>query len=614
MAAAVVLDFETEAIQSRPVYPPKPVGVALRTNGKSRYYAWGHPTKNNCTKEKAAEILKDIWASPAKVVCHNSKFDLDVAETHFGLPMLPWQRIADTMLLLFLFDPHAKELGLKPSSERLLGMPPDEQDAVRTWLVNNGVVRSNDSKWGAHIADAPGDVVGKYAIGDVERTYKLWQLTSKHIKAHNMQRAYERELRLLPILLKSERAGVRVDVPAIEKELPGYEAAILKADDWVRKYLKAPELNLDSNDELVLALEARGYEGFLPTATGKRSAGKESLNAVLKSDQRLLSVVGYRSRMMTCTNTFMRPWLEKATGTGRVFPNWHQVRNARNDNANNGARTGRIICTDPNLLNLSKNFEDKGDGYTHPAFLDVPELPLVRRFMLPEKGHVWGHRDYNQQELRILAHYEDGDLCAEYGRNPKLDVHDFVKDKILEILGVKTERRQTKTLNFGLIYGMGVGTLAERMGVEVEAATALRKAQRTAIPGLGDLEKGVKQLGRSEQPIVTWGGREYYTEPAKTIGNQRKTYEYKLLNYLIQGSAADCTKEAVIRHDEVVKDERFLVTVYDEVNISMPKRDVKGSMQRLREVMEGIEFDVPMLSDGKTGPNWGELSGYAENT
>ena len=104
----------------------------------------------------------------------------------------------------------------------------------------------------------------------------------------------------------------------------------------------------------------------------------------------------------------------------------------------------------------------------------------------------------------------------------------------------------------------------------------------------------------------------YYTEPPKVINKRLCSFEYKLLNYLIQGSAADCTKEAVIRYHDVKRDGRFLVTVYDEITNSAPKKAYKQEMQLMREVMGSIEFDIPMISDGKTGKSWGDLEKFVE--
>lgn len=616
MLTPTVIDFETEGIQKRPEYPPKPTGFSIKEPGdrKSKYFSWGHPTGNNCSFADGKRHLKTAWKSPGGLLFHNGKFDVDVATTHMDAPMLNWDKYHDTMFLAFLNDPHAQSFGLKPQSETVLGIPSDERDLLKEWIIANvPEARQKPSEWGRYICRAPGDMVGQYADGDVLRTDKMFKKLHKKILSEGMQEAYDRERRLMPILLENERVGVRLDMRRLAADIKIYEAALEKVECWLLKRLKTPGLNLDSNEELADAIQRVDPKAeFLLTATGQRSVSKESLAQAVK-DKNLFLALGYRSRLTTCLGTFMKPWLEIGQRTGGYLqPSWSQTRQSKSDKESKGARTGRLICAEPNLLNLSKDFEGRNDGYTHPVFLDVPPLPLVRVYLLPDVGGVWCHRDYNQQELRILGHFEDGSLCRQYNEDPKLDVHDFVKDEIKRILGITAERRQTKIMNFGMIYGMGVGKLADGMSVAVEEAKKLKTAQRAALPDLGELEKSIKRRGQNGEAIRTWGGRLYYTEEPKVIKGRICTFEYKLLNYLIQGSAADCTKEAVIRYHDVKKDGRFLVTVYDEINNSAPKKAYKQEMQLMREVMQSIEFDVPMLSDGKAGKSWGELEKFVE--
>jgi DNA polymerase I-like protein with 3'-5' exonuclease and polymerase domains len=613
----VVLDFETVAIEGRPVYPPVPVGVSIKLPGqrKSKYWSWGHPTGNNCDFDEAKRRLREAWARPEPKLFHNAKFDIDVAETHMGAPRLPWEQVHDTMFLLFLVNPHLKDLGLKPAAEALLGLKPDERDAIKEWLVANRLVPKNASNKvvGKMLCMAPGTVVGPYAEGDTDRTEGLFNKLYPEVVERGMLAAYQRELRLLPLLLDNERIGVRVDMGRLEKDLRTvYRPAMGKVEAYILKRLGKKDINLDSNEELADALESAGLaEDFFLTPTGKRSVSAESLEQAIK-DTKMFLALGYRSRLQTCTSIFMENWLRIGQANqGFIQPSWHQVRQG-GDGKNTGARSGRLITSNPNLLNLSKTFEGRNDGYTHPKFIKLPELPLVRVYMLPDKGHEWGHRDFSQQELRILGHFEDGALLQAYMDNPFLDVHDFVRGKIKELLNMEAARTQVKNINFGTIYGEGAGSLAEKMGVPVTEIRKLKAAQLSVLPGLKELAAGLKQLAKEGKPLTTWGGREYYCEEPKVINGRLQTYEYKMLNYLIQPSAADCTKEAVLRYHEVKKDSRFLVTVYDEINISAPPRAMKREMALLREAMESIEFDIPMLSDGKVGPNWGSLKKYEE--
>lgn len=608
------IDFETDAIEGRPKYPPRPVGFAIQTPGdrKSRYYGWGHPVGNNCTITEAKRVLSDAWKSGAPLLFHNAKFDVDVAQTHMGVGRISWDRVHDTQFLLFLTNPHAHSLALKPSAEELLGMAPEERDVVRDWLVDHGIVKKNQRDWGAHIAKAPGDIVGKYADGDVERTRKLFQFLYPEVLRRGMKEAYDRERRLMPILLANEREGVRVDVVALRRDLGLYQNELIRADDWLRQKLRCKNLNVDSDEELAEALERRGVvTEWEITKTGKRSTAKKNMTPDKFNNREIASVLGYRNRLTTCIGTFMEKWLRMGEASGGlIFTNWNQVRQS-SDGGFSGTRTGRM-STNPNFQNIPKAWDDKDDGYVPPTAIDLTPLPLMRKYILPDKGGVFCHRDYNQQEIRILSHFEDGVLMQAYNEDSRLDVHDFVKDRIAEISGLSLERRAVKVLNFGMIYGMGLGKLADGIRSSVEDAKRIKNAQLAAIPGLKELSKAISTRGRDGEAIRTWGGREYYTEPPKIINGRSQTFEYKLLNYLIQGSAADCTKEAIIRYHEVKQEGRFLVTVHDEINLSVPRAAVKREMQILRDVMQSVEFDVPMISDGKTGPNWASLKKFKE--
>ena len=611
----VTVDFETAGIERRPDYPPVPAGVSILEPGKrAKYYAWGHPTGNNCDFDGVKRRLQDIAKNASKrpILFHNGKFDVDVMVTHCGTVMPDWRHIHDTLFLLFLDDPHQLHLSLKPSAERLLGLPPEEQDAVKDWLVEKRIVRSNQKDWGAHICKAPANIVGPYANGDTTRTRDLFRLLYPRIAEMGMQEAYDRERQLMPILLENERHGIRIDVETLLRELELYEEALLKADEWLRKRLKAPGLDFEKDRAVADAFDSAGVvDEWTHTPTGLKSVAKDALPPSAFSDPRVAAVYGYRNRLTTCLSTFMRPWANMAQHDGRIYTNWNQVRNTEKGSV--GARTGRLSCS-PNFMNIPKSFEGKGDGYVHPAFLrSLPQLPLIRRYVLPDKGCAFGHRDYSQQELRILAHFEDDKLRDAYISDPRIDLHDFVRAQ-LEARGIFLDRTGVKTINFGMLYGMGLGTLALRLDMSVDEAKKIKAAQRSVLPGLAQVEKDIRGTIKAGEPIYTWGGRAYYCEPPRIVKNKKTgkerymTFEYKLLNYLIQGSAADCTKQAVINYNELRKEGRFLVTVHDEINICAPPRKLKAELKRLDEAMRAVEFDVPMVTDAKTGPNWGTLT------
>ena len=542
------------------------------------------------------------------------------------------------MFLVFLADPYAHSFALKPSAERLLGLPPEERDAVREWLIEHSIVARNAKDWGAHICDAPGDLVGRYAVGDVDRTWKLYRKLSKEVTRSGMDEAYARERQLMPILLRNEQHGMRVDEALLNSDIASYQQELLRADDWLRKRLKSKSLNLDAPDEYSEALfRNKVVTEFELTNKGKklveagdlsledaqrdyRSTAKDKLKVSMYRDREVAYVYGYRQRLSTCLGTFMEPWSRLAAGTGgRIHTSWSQVKQTSSRGDDSGAKTGRMSSS-PNFQNIPKAFPtgDDAQGWAYPTKIKLRELPKIREYVLPEQGEVFCHRDYAQQEIRILAHFEDGDLMkvfnmkkppAEVCKDGRVDIHEYVGHEIKEQLGLSLTRYAVKTTNFGMLYGMGLDKLAERLNTDREHAQEIRAAQRKVLAGTMALDQELKELGRTGNYISTWGGRRYYREP-----NDERDMSYKLLNYLIQGSAADCTKQALINmnnHPHFTG--KLIVTVHDEINFSSPRKDVARNMKALREAMLDVAFDVPMISDPKTGPRWGELTKYKES-
>lgn len=623
-----VLDFETDGIESRPRFPPVPRSFSLQRPGerKPTFYAWGHPEGNNCEESKAREIIRDLWRWAAQegnaLLGQNMKFDCDVAETHFGVPRLPWDRVHDSMFLLFLHDPHAQSLSLKPAAERLLGMAPEEQDKVRQWLVEHKFVKANQNGAGAFICKAPGKVVAPYANGDVIRTKKLFEFLYKDICQRGMLKAYQREQRLMPILLDTERVGLRCDLRRMEKDFKVYQAALKWADNWLRKQLHAPDLNLDADKDVAEILDREGVVTEWTWTKGgngrapQRSVSKKNLTIAMFHNRRIALVHAYRVRLSTSLGMFMENFLRMAReGNGYVFTSWNQVRQSHGNDSFAGARTGRLSAS--LFMNIPKDFEDKDDGYEHPKFAKaLPPLPLIRNYLLPEPGHVWLHRDFSQQELRVLAHIENGTMAERYRKEPRWDIHTALQQGLREIAGIELSRGGVKIVNFADIYGRGIAQMAESLGVDFDTVKRIRNAKNQLMPGVAQLTAQIKARGGQGFPIHTWGGREYYAEKPQYNKKYDRVmdFTYRLLNYAVQGGSADITKEAIIRYFEHPKRQaRFLVTVHDELNASAPKSRAKVEMKILREAMEDVPgINVPMLSDGKTGSAWGSLEEFKD--
>jgi DNA polymerase I-like protein with 3'-5' exonuclease and polymerase domains len=225
--------------------------------------------------------------------------------------------------------------------------------------------------------------------------------------------------------------------------------------------------------------------------------------------------------------------------------------------------------------------------------------------VLPDPGGVFLHRDFDGQELRLFAHFEQGDLLSRYLANPDLPVHKYIAAVCEQIAGRPIDYTKVKVLNFTAIYGGGLPAIGSRLRCSRDEAVRFRQIHNSALPGRVVLNEEIVRLARRGEKIRTLGGRLYGMPPAEP-GDDKS---YVLLNYLVQGSAADYTKETLVDwYYNYRRSSRLLVTVYDEINISAPAADASYEMLNLRDVMHKSRSRVPMRSKGKMGPSWGALA------
>jgi DNA polymerase I-like protein with 3'-5' exonuclease and polymerase domains len=634
-----LLDFESEPIMQRPAYPPLPVGLAGELPGQNPVYAaFGHLTNNGVYVLKGKKLIK-LDHDPKKyavimykeackgsILGHDlSKFDVDVGTTHFKVKPPPWHKVHDSLYTRFLVDPHAPNLKLKDSAERILGEKPTERDAVYDWLAQHGWIQGPRKKAGklvypknagAMIYKAPGDLAALYAIGDLFRSKALFDHDYKKVCELDMQAAYDRERKLAPILLENERRGMRVNVPRLEKDLKMYEAALVKVQRWLSKRLHAPvSINWDSDDEIAVVLKKSGVvKEFPKTPTGKDSVSKSNLTMEFYSDRRVYLAFAYRNILAYVLSQNLRPWLEQAQiSNGYIYTQWSATRTDHDS----GARSGRITCGKwQNIIKVlteSKDPDFTEEGYQHiMKFIGLPELPLARVYCLPDEDELFCHNDWNQQELRLVAHYEDGALAEAYRNDPNVDIHGYVKDLIKKATGREFKREFVKLINFRTVYGGGASGLAVKLRIAYHEAKRMISDWKTALPDVVELDRELKDRFYAGKHLRTFGGRVYYCKPPSVAKKgprkgQLISFEYTALNYLIQPSGADLIKMAVINYHEHPKRKgRMLNAVHDELNTSAPKKAAALELKVMKECMESITIDVPWRTDGDLRPSWGE--------
>jgi DNA polymerase I len=420
-----------------------------------------------------------------------------------------------------------------------------------------------------------------------------------------MIEAYKRELRLMPHILRMEQRGINLDGPTLAVDTDNYWAKLDELDESICEIV-GRQVDVDSGRELADAIEAAGLsKGFATTPTGLRSTAKESLIGAIDNPT-LLGHLLVRGSIATCLRTFMQPWLVQYNENGRLFMKWNQIRNY----TDTGARTGRISSS-PNLQNIPVEWEglkaqlDK-IGY---AF-DDKTLPQVRKYIVPDPGMIFVGRDYSAQEMKLLAHFTNGALLKALQDDPSKDIHLIAAG----IAGIT--RKVAKTLGFAVLYGAGVGRVAETLGIDVGEAKRIKDRYLEALPEIKTFQQELNKIGKTRNYTETLGGRRYYAQKPSVVKGVFKSFEYKLPNYKIQGSAADQTKEAMIRYAESTEYGRLVLSVHDQLVIQCPIENLSIERKHLEYAVNGSFQDVlkyEVRSDESIAFNFAELKTIPEN-
>jgi DNA polymerase-1 len=445
-----------------------------------------------------------------------------------------------------------------------------------------------------------------------------------------------RELRIVRIKLEMEREGIRTATKKLRRDVGRFEQAAEELESRIKRSLHVTKkyesecpkgfFNIGSSTQLVEAMESAGkVDEWIYTAPtknfpeGQPSTKIENLQKVC-TDKRLILNLGMRSVLSTYLSTFIKPWIEIGETTdGYIYPTFNQVRSTdeHGNRGTKGTKTGRPSSSNPNLNNIPADVEESKNRDVLIAlaeYLRKFKLNFVglRDYLIPDEGCVFLDRDYNQQELRILAHYEDGELLESYLEDPDFDIHDFAMELIHEQMGILFPRKSIKIIGFSIVYGSGILHLSIGLDCPYSEAKKIKAAYLNAIPGIKDLNRELKKLARQDKPLRTWGGRLYYCEEPSFRKGRFTSYEYKMLNLLIQGGAADITKQAMIQVNDACSG-RIVAQVYDEILICTDIAKAEKDMKAMKTAMEDIDLDVPLPTDGTWSKvSWGRMKKWRD--
>jgi len=597
MKFPIALDFETEPIDPKtPDRAPSPVGLAILEPGKrGHYYAFGHPSGNNCEEVEARHRYRDAVRSDRGTVFHNAPFDLAVGERHWLEPFPRPDKFHDTMILLWLANPYIW-LDLKGAAARYCGFPNEEELELKRWILANvPEMKGKRSGWKKYIARAPGDVVAPYAIGDVERTLALWKELRPVLNA--MPHRYLEERRVLEPVWWMGVQGIPIDVKGLERfEVQGHKALHELAVS-LRRSLRAGHIDLGKRGQVADALEARGWvhpDRWIRTGKSRqRSTNIHDLAKVCSNPRFVASWERYQllSHMLS---TFVLPWLEREEG-GRIYVGWDTVRGLDEQGRSRGAKTGRLASS-PNVQNISKT-EIENEEEEDP-------FPSLRDFVRSGVRGSLVCGDLSQQEPRITAHFAGGALAQAYRDNPRLDAHTEVAVDMSRVSGRGIHRSVGKTLNLAVTYALGLDALAARLGTDRATATAARDLWRRARPDVVRLDLALRRRWAQGLPITTWGGAEVYVE--ESVGD--RTWEYRALNTLIQRSGAEQLKALICHwHEEHIDLGELILTAHDELVVETATRRVRETRKTLQSTLElELGFSVPFVADVGSGKSWGK--------
>ena len=572
-------------------YDGQVVGVSLSDGTKTVYLPVAHEGGDNLDKVQVFKYLEAQLKGNQPKVGANLIYDLEWLRAE-GIAVAG--DVWDIQIAEPLIDENQASYSLSALSKKYLGEDKDES-LLRQAAAAYGV----DPKSG--LWRLPARYVGPYAEADAALPLRIWEQQKRVLHQEDLWEIFCLESALVPVMLDMRFRGVRVDVDRAEQindQCLRDEALLLGELRDLVGYVIDPW----SSDDLGKAFDKltvwfpRTAKGN-PSFTGDWLQGHE--HPVAKK------VAEYR-KLNKMRRDFVEGMVLKMEHSGRIHCQFHALRKDED-----GTRSGRFSSSQPNLQQVPARDEYWG--------------PLIRGLFLPDEGMEWASCDYSQQEPRVLVHYADllglkGAAEAVQQYTGDTDFHQMVAD----MAGIK--RKQAKTINLGMFYGMGIYKLSQELGVSIEEAKPLFEQYHDRVPFVRQLSQRCSQSVSEKGWIKTLLGRKRHFnlwEPAdskNTWPNRenpltldqaqkvwadrplRRSMVHKSLNALIQGGSADMTKKAMI--DLYKEGELAHIQVHDELCFSV--RDRKHG-EKIKDIMENcVKINVPIKVDLEMGPTWGE--------
>jgi len=565
------------------------VGFAVAAFDQQWYFPIHHDAGGNMDSAITTAWMQEVLKTPATKVFHNASYDVGwllVNGFEINGP------IVDTMIAAALINENRFSFSLNACAKDYLGE-----------IKNETFLNEKAKEWGidakADLWKLPAGYVGFYAEQDAGLTLKLWQRFKTEISKQSLNDVWDLEMELLPILIETRRKGIRIDeekAATLKKEFVSREKTILN------KIKKQTTLGVDiwAARSVAQVFDRIGVDYPRTPKTGEPSFTQ---NWLVNCNNPIAQLIREAREINKFHSTFIDS-IQRFVHKGRIHSEINQLRSDQG-----GTVSGRLSYSNPNLQQIPARNKEFGDK--------------IRSLFLPEEGKQWGSFDYSQQEPRLVAHYaasvnEDftgADEFIEAYKNEAADFHQIVAD----MAGIS--RTQAKTINLGLFYGMGKAKLGRELGISKDNAENLLNKYHSRVPFVKKLAEAVTNSASKYGFIRTIRGRKcrfdmwepatfgmnkamQYEEAKAIYGNNiRRAFTYKALNRLIQGSAADQTKQAMINCYK--QGYKPLLQIHDELCFSInSEEDIKGVKEVMENAIENLK--VPFKVDVALGRSWGE--------
>jgi len=570
------------------------IGIAVAAGDSSWYLPIKHDA-GNLPRSSVMAWMKKMMATPnIEKVMHNALYDLGWLRAE-GIEVQG--KIIDTMVAAPLLNENRRWYNLDSLARDYLSERKDEK-ILRSAAEEFGVNAKSD------MYRLPSRYVGPYAEQDAAVTLRLWDRLRTDLVKDECTSIFELESSLVPVLLDMKTRGVRVDMDRAEqvkKELSGREQVLLK---------EVKEETGVAIEPWVATSVAKAFDSVgIKYATTPNTGAPSFTKQFLANHEHPLAKKIVKIRELNKANTTFVETILEHSHNGRIHCDFNALRSD-----DGGTVTGRFSSSNPNLQQI-------------PA--RDPEIKkMIRGLFIPEDGCKWGSFDYASQEPRWLAHY-----CATLtgvDRHPQIDdvvkmyhegdadFHQMVADM------AEIPRKEAKTVNLGIMYGMGKKKLANVLDITEDEATSLLNKYYERVPFVKGLADMTSRYASERGVIRTWLGRKCrfdmwepvsysYNKPLpmeqaiKEYGGKgriRRAFTYKALNRLIQGSSADQTKKAMAEcYSEGLCP---MLTVHDELCFNIESQD---QADRVVEIMSTCvpDLKVPFDVDAELGNNWGEV-------